>query len=169
MKLVRPVDLVGVAVATCLLATDQFSKWLVARNVHIHESIQVIPGLLNITHVRNTGAAFGILSSPEPGLRSSLLLGFSLLALGFILWVWFRERPTSRLQVISLAMILGGALGNLVDRARLGQVLDFLDFYWRQYHWPAFNVADSAVTVGVILFLVGVMNAPGREGSPMAS
>lgn len=162
----RPVDHLGLLLAAGLVVLDQLTKWVVVQGMRLHESVPVVPGLLNLTYVRNTGAAFGILSSPSPGLRSTLLLAFSMVAMGFVLWIWFREKPSSRLQVASLGMILGGALGNLVDRVRLGEVIDFLDLYWGPHHWPAFNVADSAITVGVLLFLMGLLRATrSRSGS----
>jgi len=149
----RSQDALGLLVTAAVLALDQLSKAVVSHQIGLHESIALIPGLLNLTHVRNTGAAFGILSSQPSLVRSLILLASSLLAAGFILWIWFRQRNTSWSRTIPLGMILGGALGNMLDRVRLGEVIDFLDLYWGRYHWPAFNVADSAITVGILLFL----------------
>lgn len=143
----------GLLVAAGVLVLDQVTKAMVVQHMSLHESIPVIPGFFNLTYVRNTGAAFGILSSHTPGIRSVLLVLSSLLAMGFIVWIWFREKNPSWYLVIPMGMILGGALGNLVDRVRLGEVIDFLDFYWGKYHWPAFNVADSAVSLGILVFL----------------
>jgi len=153
MQLLGFRDTLGVLVAAGVLILDQLTKALVVQHMALHESFQVIPGFFNITYVRNTGAAFGILSSQAPWIRSTVLVGSSLLAMGFILWIWFRDRGSSGSGVICLGMILGGALGNMADRVRLGEVVDFLDLYWGRYHWPAFNVADSAVTLGILMLL----------------
>lgn len=146
-------DAIGVFVAAGVLVLDQLTKAAVVQHMALHDSFAVIPGFFNITYVRNTGAAFGIMSSQAPWIRSAVLVGSSLLAMGLILWIWFRERGSSWSRVICLGMILGGALGNMADRVRLGEVIDFLDFYWGRYHWPAFNVADSAVTLGILVLL----------------
>ncbi len=143
----------GLLLAAGVLVLDQVTKAMVVQHMSLHESIPVIPGFFNLTYVRNTGAAFGILSSHTPGIRSVVLVLSSLLAMGFIVWIWFREKNPSWSLVIPMGMILGGALGNLLDRVRLGEVIDFLDFYWGKYHWPAFNVADSAVSLGILVFL----------------
>lgn len=153
MQMLGSRDAIGVLVATGVLVLDQLTKAAVVQYMALHDSFPVIPGFFNITYVRNTGAAFGILSSQAPWIRSALLVGSSLLATGFILWIWFRERGSSWSRVICLGMILGGALGNMADRVRLGEVIDFLDLYWGRYHWPAFNVADSAVTLGILILL----------------
>lgn len=153
MALIRFRDRLGILVAAGVLLLDQLTKAAVVQHMALHESLSVIPGVFNITYVRNTGAAFGILSGQASWIRTGALVGSSLLAVGFILWIWFRNRESSWFKVVSLGMILGGALGNLLDRLRLGEVIDFLDLYWGKYHWPAFNVADSAVTVGILIFL----------------
>ncbi|MEJ5375685.1 MAG: signal peptidase II [bacterium] len=150
----------GVLVAVTVLVLDQLTKAAVAEHMRLHESLTVIPGFLNLTYVRNTGAAFGLLATQSPGIRSLVLIASSLIAMGFIVWIWWRERVSSWCRVISLGLILGGALGNLVDRIRLGEVVDFLDIYWGKYHWPAFNVADSAVTVGILVLLPSLILSP---------
>lgn len=153
----NPADRVGVALAAVVISLDQTTKWLVHHGMELHQSIQIIPGLLNLTYVRNTGAAFGLLAAPSPGLRTATLAAFSAIAIGVILWVWVRSRVAPGLFVCCLALILGGAVGNLVDRIRLGEVIDFVDVYWRSYHWPAFNAADSAITVGVGLLIIHLL------------
>ncbi len=150
-------DRVGIVLAASVISLDQTTKWLVHQGMDLHQSTQVIPGLLNLTHVRNTGAAFGLLATPSPGLRTATLAAFSAIAIGVILWVWVRNRPAPGLFISSLALILGGAVGNLIDRIRLGEVIDFVDVHWRSYHWPAFNVADSAITIGVGLLIVHLL------------
>jgi signal peptidase II len=150
----------GAVMVGTIVALDQATKWLVDHGMALHQSIPVIPGFLSLTYVRNTGAAFGMLASPSPGLRSLFLLLFSGLAIGLILWLWIRERQGGALYRSALALVLGGALGNLIDRIRLGEVIDFVDVYWRNYHWPAFNVADSAITAGVALLLIHLLIQP---------
>ena len=146
-------DLFGICLTSAVIGLDQITKWIVDQEMVLHESIPVIPGFLNMTYVRNTGVAFGLLSSPDPGLRSILLLLFSLVAIAVILIFWFKSRQAHLLLIAALGMILGGAIGNLIDRFRLGEVIDFIDIYWKDLHWPAFNIADSAITIGVILLL----------------
>lgn len=153
MQLIRSRERLGILVAAGVLLLDQLTKAVVVQHMALHESFSVIQGFFNITYVRNTGAAFGILSGQAPWIRSVVLVGSSLLAMGFILWIWLRDENSSCPRVVSLGLILGGALGNMVDRVRLGEVIDFLDLYWGRYHWPAFNLADSAVTVGILMFL----------------
>jgi signal peptidase II len=147
-------DLFGICVTVAVIGLDQMTKWLVDHEMALHQSIAIVPHLLNLTYVRNTGVAFGLFSSPDPGLRALLLLVFSLVAIGVILLFWFKSRRGHLVLIGALALILGGALGNLIDRFRLGEVIDFIDVYWKDLHWPAFNVADSAITLGVILLLI---------------
>lgn len=151
-------DRLGVALSAAVISLDQLTKWLVAQGVGLHQSLPVIPGFVSLTHVRNTGAAFGILATPSPGLSTAILVAFSAVAIGLILWVWVRNRKAPRLFVSSLGLILGGAAGNLIDRVRLGEVVDFLDVYWGSHHWPAFNLADSAITVGVGLLIIHLLS-----------
>ena len=160
----RRADRTGILLVCFVIALDQVTKWILDRALNLHQSVTVIPGFLNLTYVRNTGAAFGFLSSPEPGLRSTLLTVFSLIAIGAIIALWIKDREAGWVFVMGLAMVLGGAVGNLIDRVRLGEVVDFVDVYWRGYHWPAFNVADSAITVGVIFLLAHVVLQRPRPG-----
>jgi signal peptidase II len=155
------------AVAGMVVLLDQVSKWLIMKHFSLHESLLVISNFFAITYVRNKGAAFGILSDAR--LRLPLLVAVTLLAVGFLLY-YYRQQPfRRRLARFALSLMLGGAVGNLIDRLRFGEVVDFLDVYWHRYHWPAFNVADSAITVGVILLLVERqlqrtrMPAPGND------
>ncbi|MBP8695943.1 MAG: signal peptidase II [Syntrophobacterales bacterium] len=132
---------------------DQVTKIYIDTHMTLHESIPVVQGFFNITYVRNPGAAFGFLADASPTVRALFLIGVSILASGLIVYYIVKMKTEDILLTYGMSLILGGAVGNLIDRIRLGEVIDFLDVYISTYHWPAFNVADSAVTVGaVILF-----------------
>jgi signal peptidase II len=147
----------------CILIADQLTKFIVDRTMPLHHSIPVIDGFFNLTYIRNTGAAFGILSGAAAAFRLPFLLLFSLLAVGFIV-VLLRRLPDRETGLITaLSFILGGAVGNLIDRAVYGEVIDFLDFYWGNFHWPAFNLADSFITVGVVITVYYLIKAKGED------
>jgi signal peptidase II len=134
-----------------IVLLDYLTKQYALSHLVLHEPVAVIP-FFNFTLVYNTGAAFGFLSSLEPTWERWLLSGVSLLATAFF-FQWYRQAD-NRLQRLGLALIMGGALGNFIDRAFYGFVIDFLDVYVGQYHWPAFNLADSAICVGVALLIL---------------
>lgn len=142
-------------VAAGIVAADQLSKWWVMTHFALHESKTIIPGFFNLTSIRNTGAAFGLLAGTDGAWRPWFFGGIALAALVAIGFLYNQYRQRGRVYVYALASIAGGAVGNLIDRVRFGAVVDFLDFYIGRYHWPAFNVADSAIVVGVGLFLIG--------------
>lgn len=138
---------------TTLIFLDQATKLHVMQSMRLHESIPIIPGFFSLTYIRNPGAAFGLLASSGATFRM-IFFGFaSLFALGLLSTIFYRLREDDRIGQVSIVAILGGAIGNLLDRLRYGEVIDFLDFYIGAYHWPAFNVADTAISVGVV-FLV---------------
>ncbi|MEJ2037979.1 MAG: signal peptidase II [Desulfosarcinaceae bacterium] len=146
-----------VLIAGVLVALDQVSKALVLKYIPLHHSIAVIPGLFNLTHVQNPGGAFGFLAGNSGPWRHWIFLGAALVALVLILYFHPqtpKDKPRMRL---ALAMIFGGAVGNLIDRVRFGSVVDFMDFYSGQLHWPAFNVADCGVTIGVTIFVLHIV------------
>lgn len=138
--------------AGAVIALDQATKALVLAHLPFGMSRPVIPGLFDLTHVLNPGGAFGFLSGMSPGLRGALFTSVAALAAGLIVAVYRQTPADRRLTRTGLALVFGGAVGNLVDRLRFGAVVDFLDFYVGELHWPAFNVADSAISVGVCLF-----------------
>ena len=141
---------------TAVVLLDQFLKAYIGATMNIHESIPVIEGFFNITHVRNPGAAFGFLSNAAPEFRSLFLITVSMIAIVLILYFISKNTAKEMLLTFSLSLILGGALGNLIDRIRFGEVTDFLDFYISSYHWPAFNVADSAISLGAIVLVIEI-------------
>ena len=147
-----------------ILVSDQWTKQLIIDRFSLGESIPVIHGLFSITYVRNTGAAFGFLASTDPSFRIPFFLAVPLVAL-FVIIHLMRKLPDSDLRTATaLALVSGGAVGNLIDRMRFGYVVDFLDFHWKyQAHFPAFNVADSAICVGVGLLMLDLFKSEGAE------
>ncbi len=151
------------ALLVFIVLLDQFSKLIVDRTMPLNHSIPVIENLFSLTYIRNTGAAFGILAGSAAGFRLPFLIFFSLLAIAFI-GMMLRRLPESEKGLITaLTFILGGAIGNLVDRVVYGEVIDFLDFYWSRFHWPAFNFADSFITVGVMMTFYYLLRAKGED------
>jgi len=131
-----------------IVSLDQISKYYIARTLPLHHSIELIPHLLQLIHIRNTGIAFGMLASRKGPIYSLSFIIISLLAiilLGYLYCFSYRKR----LPRIALLLILGGAIGNLIDRVLYQEVLDFIDLHWYQYHWPAFNIADTCITLGI--------------------
>jgi len=155
-------------IAGVIVALDQVTKALVDDYMTLHESRTIVEGLVRLTYVQNRGAAFGILSEAGLPYQSLMFSVVSLLALlAIALYAW-RMPVQSRLPQTALAMVMGGAVGNLLDRARLGYVIDYMDMYWGPHHWPAFNVADSAITVGVALLVIDILRNPEMDESPKA-
>jgi signal peptidase II len=142
--------LLGIVTAVILIL-DQATKLYVDARFALYESVPVIPGWFHLTYIRNQGAAFGILSNSA--VRVPFFIAVAIVALLAILWYFRQLRADQQLAAFALALIFSGAIGNLVDRVRLGEVIDFLDVFWRHHHWPAFNVADSAICVGVALLI----------------
>lgn len=157
-------------IVSVVILLDQFTKWRVAQSMRLHESIPIISDIFNLTYIRNSGAAFGILSGSQAGFRMVFFGVTSILALFLLGTIYARLPPDDRVGQASVALVFGGALGNLIDRVRIGEVIDFLDFSIAGYHWPAFNVADSAITIGVGL-LIGHFFLQKTEppGQPRAS
>ena len=137
-----------------VIVLDQASKLWIAGNFALYETVPVIPGLFNLTCLHNTGAAFGLLAGEQALWRHLFFVGVAVVALTAIGILYRKLRPASVWYTVALGLIAGGAVGNLIDRLRLGSVIDFLDVYVGAHHWPAFNLADSAITVGVTIFLV---------------
>jgi len=146
-----------------IVIVDQITKAVVDRTMPLHSSIPLIDGFFNLTYIRNTGAAFGIFAGSHEVFRLPFLIGVSIVAIGFILVMLKRLRDGETGLAMALAFILGGAIGNLIDRVIYGEVIDFLDVYWSIYHWPAFNVADSFITIGVAITLFYLIKAKGDD------
>ena len=144
-------------IVAVIVVLDQATKAVVKARLPLHESVTVIPGFFDLTHVRNTGAAFGMLNNMEFAYKPAVMVLVALIALVAVASYALTLPAAQRLARLGLALILGGAVGNLIDRATMGFVIDFVDIYWRSVHFWAFNVADSAITVGVVLMLLDVM------------
>jgi signal peptidase II len=146
-----------VVVAGSIILLDQFTKGLILRYLPFNNTIPVIKGFFNITHIRNPGGAFGLMANLSPTLRSIIFLFVSSLAAGLIFYFYKKTPAKYSWLAAAFALIFGGAIGNLIDRIRFGMVIDFLDFYVGRLHWPAFNIADSAISIGIGIFLYHLM------------
>lgn len=155
----RPVEIGAIA---AIIVFDQLTKLIVRHTLSLHESINVIPGFLDLTHVRNTGAAFGLLNAADFPYKPAVMIGIAAIALVAIAAYGTQLGFHERLARFGLSLILGGAFGNLIDRAVSGYVVDFVDVYWGAAHFWAFNVADAAITVGAVLVLLDMIGL-GRQ------
>ncbi len=156
-----------------VLVSDQWTKHLAVSGLSLGEPVPIIDGLFNLTLVYNPGAAFGMFGDLSDTTRRILLSVVSCLALIVVVRFMFKEAKYDQVSQFALIGILGGALGNVIDRYRFDSVVDFLDFYWGRYHWPAFNIADSAISVGVVILMLRVLfakhPAPVSEETPAAT
>lgn len=151
----RRTYLVVAAIAALLIGLDQYTKYLVCAHLPLYGRIEVLPGWLDLVHIRNTGIAFGLLQGMGGRYKTAAMLVVAAVAAVLIGVLVAQVRRSEKLQIASLALILGGAIGNLIDRVRFGEVVDFIDAHWRNlYHWPAFNVADAAISVGITLIVL---------------
>lgn len=153
--------LILMAVSAVVLFLDQATKLYIDRTMDLHTSITVVQNFFNITYLRNKGAAFSFLANFSYRLPFFILI--SVVAVAVILVVFHKLRDDQRFTAVALALICSGALGNLIDRVRLGEVIDFLDAHWYEHHWPAFNVADSAICVGVAFLAIDMIIEERRQ------
>jgi signal peptidase II len=142
-----------------VILLDQFTKWLVNRSITLHDSVVLIPGFLKLTNVQNQGAAFGLFADSTSQWRAASLILFSVIAMCIVTMLLWRNSHQITMTGLALSLILGGAAGNLWDRMMHGHVVDFLDFFVGSYHWPAFNVADSAIVVGAFVLMGEILFA----------
>lgn len=150
-------------IVALITGIDQLTKYFVVRELGLYESVEIIPGLFNLTYITNRGAAFSLLAEVDSPWRHYFFLfvgGCAVIALTIL---WFYTVRESAVQALGIALISAGALGNLLDRIRTGAVVDFLDFYFGRYHWPAFNVADSAICLGVAVVLILTMQSKRKD------
>jgi signal peptidase II len=142
-----------------MVLLDFVTKAYISSTMLLHESFPVIEGFFNITYVRNPGAAFSILADAPAAFRSIFFIAVTSVAILCILYYVIKDTSEDLLMTFGLSLIMSGAVGNLIDRVRLGEVVDFIDVYIGSYHWPAFNVADSAITVGAFLLILEIFRA----------
>jgi signal peptidase II len=148
-----------------VLLLDQWTKSVVVQKLPLYQRVEVIQGFFNLTHVRNTGGAFGIFGGEKGGLGSILFVVVSLIAIGAIVFLFLRVKENEETLALSFSLILSGAVGNLIDRLRYGEVVDFLDFHLSTYHWPAFNVADSAICIGIGLMALELLKGDRKKST----
>jgi signal peptidase II len=141
-----------VTIAGLVVLLDQATKWIITSSMSYYEQIKVIPGFFNLIYIHNPGGAFGIFAKNQGTLQSLLFISIAIAAMGLVLYLY--KNTPSEYPVLSagFALIFGGALGNMIDRMRLGEVIDFIDLYIAHMHWPAFNIADSAISIGMVIF-----------------
>src|SRR3954465_3365808 len=143
--------------ALFVILLDRWTKHLAAVRIPLYTHIQIIPGFFRLTHTENTGAAFSLFADSTSHWRTTLLISFSVLALAVVLILLWKQTRAFTITGIALSLILGGAFGNLWDRVARGRVVDFLLFYVKQYQWPVFNLADSAIVVGASLLVIEIL------------
>jgi len=146
-----------ILVSGCVVFADQITKYMIKINVALYDTIIVIENFFNITHILNPGGAFGFFASQSPEIRKFIFLFLSSIIALFVLWVYKKCASEFVFLSYGLALIFGGAMGNLIDRFRYGKVVDFLDFYMGSAHWPAFNIADSAISVGMGILIYSII------------
>ncbi|HVN81478.1 MAG TPA: signal peptidase II [Terriglobia bacterium] len=159
------------AVALGVFALDRISKSVIEATLQLHQSINLVPGLLDLFYTRNTGVAFGLLSNEESPWMSYLLTGVAGIALMIILIFSLRHASDQRRLQWGLMLVFGGAAGNLHDRISYGYVIDFIEVYYRSHHWPTFNAADACISIGIGLLMLDVLlqNANVKDRSILAS
>ena len=150
-------------VSVTVVVLDQVTKAMIRPRLALHQSIEVIPGWLDLTRVHNTGAAFGMLNSVDFPMKTLVLPLVAAIALGGVAWYAATVPLGDRLARVGIAGVLGGAIGNLIDRATAGYVLDFVDAYWNQWHFWAFNVADAAISIGVVFMILDILGLGRRS------
>jgi len=148
---------ISVLAIALIFALDQYTKQLILKSFELGESVPVIPGFFSLTYLRNRGGAFGLFSDLPETWRVAFFVVFALATVAALAWMLRTTARNDVVQRVALTAVIGGAIGNLWDRILYGEVVDFLDVYVRDWHWPAFNVADSFISCGVVLLLVGSM------------
>ena len=144
-------------IALIVVLLDRWTKRLAATRIAMYEHIQVIPGFFRLTHTENTGAAFSLFADSPAHWKTAMLIGFSVVAMVVVSVLLWRQSHAVTITGVALSLILGGAVGNLWDRVASGKVVDFLLFYVKQYQWPVFNLADSAIVVGASLLVIEIL------------
>ena len=144
-------------ISSALIVIDQYTKFMVTLHIPLNYSVKVVEGFFNLTHIRNSGVAFGIFSEQNSELKPYLLIFVSIIAIMAILVIFHQTGKDKRMVQTGLVLVFSGAIGNLIDRVLHKEVIDFIDFFVENQHWPAFNVADSCITIGVMLMAVDML------------
>ena len=153
--------------ALVVVLLDRWTKHVVAKHIAMYAHIQVIPGFFRLTHTENTGAAFSLFADSPSHWKTAMLIAFSLLAMVIVSVLLWKQTRALTMTGVALSLILGGAVGNLWDRLASGRVVDFLLFYVKQYQWPVFNLADSAIVIGASLLVLEILfNRKDAASSP---
>lgn len=152
-----------IIIASLVVLLDRLSKLAVSQHISLNEGIDLVPGVFRLTHVQNQGAAFGLFSESPSEWKVTMLILFSVAALAVLSTLLWKNGNAMNKTAVALSLVFGGALGNLWDRVANGRVIDFFDFYLGSHHWPAFNVADSAIVIGALLLLGEIFLAPQEE------
>ncbi len=142
---------------TILIALDQFTKYLLAQAIPLNTGINLIPGFFNLVHVHNTGGAFSVFAGSNSPWRPYVFIALTVVVVVAIAYAYTKTAKGDNWTRMAYICITGGAIGNLVDRIRLGEVIDFLDLYAGSWHWPAFNVADTAISTGAVMLLISLL------------
>ncbi len=153
-------------IAALVVALDRWSKLSVAAHIRMYQHIQIIPGFFRLTHTENTGAAFSLFADSPAHWKTALLIGFSCAAMVIVSVLLWKQTRAFTITGIALSLILGGALGNLWDRVAHGRVVDFLLVYVKQYQWPVFNLADSAIVIGASLLVLEILFHKSSSDAP---
>ena len=153
-------------IALIVVLLDRWTKHIVAQRISLYSHIQIIPGFFRLTHTENTGAAFSLFADSTAPWKSTLLIGFSVIALAVVSVLLWKNNHAHIVTGIGLSLIMGGAVGNLWDRVARGRVIDFLLFYVKRYQWPVFNLADSAIVVGAGLLVLEILFARSHAELP---
>lgn len=140
-------------ISAIIIVADQITKYVISNNIPFNVSDQLVPGFLNLVHVRNSGAAFGIFAHNSSLFSRGALSAVSFMALIITVWIVTSQR-LDRSSLVGFSLFFGGAAGNFIDRLLFGEVIDFIDVHLGDLHWPAFNIADSALTIGAVIFCI---------------
>jgi signal peptidase II len=147
-----------------ILIADHVAKWIVRAKLYPRESLEIIPGYLRLSYLHNSGVAFGLFDDVESVWKPYILAGMAIVAVAVIVIYGLRASQSRKLLQLALAITLGGILGNFIDRIFRGYVIDFIEFHIKEvFHWPTFNIADSAITVGIVLLLIDAIRNPALE------
>lgn len=159
----KPQYVLAGSLAALVCLADQIAKLLVQQKLVLWSTVPVVPGFFNLVHSVNRGAAFGFLNDADSSWQIYFFIAVTVLAIMIVFSLLSKAGPGDKLLVSALGLVLGGALGNLVDRVRMGEVVDFLDFHVAGHHWPAFNMADIAITIGSLLLIVSLYTQSRRK------